>query len=59
MGESLMSKLQCMNCGKDGHKFRHCSKPILSYGIACFIQNEQLLNPKELIDKKDWLCICI
>lgn len=54
-----MTKLQCMNCGENGHKFRYCPKPILSYGIACFIQNEQLVKPKEGIALKDWLCVCI
>lgn len=48
-----------MNCGQFGHKFRNCPKPILSFGIACFIQNKQLRNPKPQHRDDDWLCICI
>ncbi len=26
----------CGNCGKQGHLYRNCNKPITSYGIICF-----------------------
>lgn len=54
-----MENMQCMNCGRTGHKFRNCPLPILSYGVACFILNKQLKEPKKDVDPDEWLCICI
>lgn len=51
--------MQCINCGKKGHKFRHCSNPIQSYGVACFIQNGQLTEPNPSLPENEWLCIGI
>ena len=54
-----MDMVICMNCGQKGHKFRACPEPILSYGIACFIQNKQLKHPREDIESNTWLCLAI
>ena len=48
-----------MNCGQKGHKFRECSKPILSFGIACFIKNSQMKHPLNTIKEDEYACICI
>jgi 8-oxo-dGTP pyrophosphatase MutT (NUDIX family) len=39
----------CLNCGKQGHKFKSCDEPIISYGIVCFnmvsiVNNKQIKN---------------
>jgi 8-oxo-dGTP pyrophosphatase MutT (NUDIX family) len=38
----------CLNCGKQGHQFKSCDEPIISYGIVCFniadINNKQIEN---------------
>lgn len=26
----------CLNCGKNGHQFKSCTEPIISYGLICF-----------------------
>ena len=54
-----MDMVICMNCGQKGHKFRECPEPILSYGIACFIQNKQLKHPRKDIELNTWLCLGI
>lgn len=51
--------MECMNCGKIGHKFRSCPKPIMSYGIACFIKNKQLARPNTRVSPDEWMCIFI
>ena len=27
--------IYCNNCGNEGHLYRHCRLPVLSYGILC------------------------
>ena len=39
----------CMNCGKNGHSFHNCSKPIMSNGIIAFTNFK---------DKLKYLLIC-
>lgn len=39
----------CLNCGKQGHQFKSCDEPIISYGVICFnigniINNKQIEN---------------
>lgn len=34
----------CGNCGKIGHIYRNCNKPITSYGIICFRNNTSTIN---------------
>jgi 8-oxo-dGTP pyrophosphatase MutT (NUDIX family) len=39
----------CLNCGKQGHQFKSCDEPIISYGIVCFnmgtiVNNKQIEN---------------
>jgi len=40
----------CNNCGNEGHLYRHCRLPVLSYGVLC-IDNDKLL----MIQRKDSL----
>ena len=44
-----METIKCRNCGNKGHKLRNCKFPRLSYGIALFNNNKELL----LIEKRD------
>jgi 8-oxo-dGTP pyrophosphatase MutT (NUDIX family) len=39
----------CNNCGSQGHIYRHCTLPVLSYGIICFTNENKLL----MIQRKD------
>tara|TARA_B000000475_G_C15993477_1_gene446000 strand:- start:346 stop:1143 length:798 start_codon:yes stop_codon:yes gene_type:complete len=34
----------CTNCGKTGHHFRSCKKPITSSGIICFRKNNNIIE---------------
>jgi len=45
-----MNNLFCGNCGKEGHIYRECNKPITSYGIICFRKCIYVSNSIE--DKK-------
>ncbi len=31
----------CNNCGRTGHLYHHCKKPIISLGIILFEKNEK------------------
>ena len=44
----------CSNCGKNGHNYKNCKNPIISYGIMLFkyINNEFKLL---LVQRKDSL----
>tara|TARA_B110000495_G_C23035054_1_gene617838 strand:+ start:53 stop:847 length:795 start_codon:yes stop_codon:yes gene_type:complete len=41
--------IYCNNCGNEGHLYRHCNLPVLSYGILCFTQDKKIL----MIQRKD------
>jgi len=41
----------CNNCGREGHIYRNCKFPVLSYGIVCFTSESKLL----IIRRKDSL----
>ena len=45
-----LKTVYCNNCGNEGHLYRHCRLPVLSYGILC-IDNGKLL----MIQRKDSL----
>ena len=44
-------KAYCNNCGSDGHLYRNCKLPVLSYGILCFTDEHNIL----MIQRKDSL----
>ena len=44
----------CTNCGKNGHHFRSCKKPVTSSGIICFRKNNNKIEYL-LICRKDTL----
>lgn len=49
--------IQCLNCGFYGHGIRTCNYPITSYGIICYLKNNNDENIKYLmIQRKDSLC---
>ena len=31
-----MKTIYCINCGKNGHNYKNCKNPIISYGIMLF-----------------------
>ena len=39
----------CNNCGNEGHLYRHCKLPVLSYGVLLFTNEKKLL----MIRRKD------
>ena len=39
----------CNNCGNEGHLYRNCKLPVLSYGILCFTDEHNIL----MIQRKD------
>lgn len=39
----------CNNCGTEGHLYRQCKLPVLSYGVLCFTRGNKLL----MIRRKD------
>jgi len=41
----------CNNCGKQGHLYNHCQKPIISSGIISFRKNK-------VVNKIEYLMIC-
>lgn len=43
--------IYCNNCGNEGHMYRNCKLPVLSYGILCFTPDDNLL----MIRRKDSL----
>lgn len=43
-----MQKNICLNCGKNGHQYKLCEEPIISYGIVCFNINSLLINNKQI-----------
>lgn len=42
--------IYCNNCGNEGHLYRHCRLPVLSYGILCIDKDKVLM-----IQRKDSL----
>ena len=34
--------IMCINCRKDGHTFKDCKMPIISYGILAYKENERI-----------------
>ena len=36
MKKNIQSNTFCTNCGKNGHLYHSCKKPITSSGIICF-----------------------
>ena len=43
--------LYCNNCGNQGHLYRQCKYPVLSYGIICIHESKILM-----IQRKDSIC---
>ena len=43
-------KNNCLNCGKNGHIFKFCSEPIISYGLVCFNINNMLNISSDIIE---------
>lgn len=43
--------IYCNNCGNEGHLYRNCKLPVLSYGILCFTNQNKIL----MIRRKDSL----
>ena len=41
----------CNNCGNEGHLYRQCRLPVLSYGIICINSENKIL----MIRRKDSL----
>ena len=39
----------CNNCGNEGHLYRQCKLPVLSYGVLLFTNDKKLL----MIQRKD------
>jgi len=39
----------CNNCGNEGHVYKHCRYPVLSYGVICFTRDDNIL----MIQRKD------
>jgi ADP-ribose pyrophosphatase YjhB (NUDIX family) len=44
----------CNNCGKNGHTFKNCSEPVVSYGLICFYNKKTILKNNELILNNDF-----
>ena len=44
-----MNIIYCNNCGNEGHLYRHCKLPVLSYGVLLFTHDKKLL----MIQRKD------
>lgn len=41
--------IYCNNCGNEGHVYKHCRYPVLSYGVICFTKDKKIL----MIRRKD------
>ena len=41
----------CNNCGNEGHLYRNCKLPVLSYGMLCFTDEHKIL----MIQRKNCL----
>ena len=39
----------CNNCGKQGHLYNQCKKPIISSGIIAFRNNEKKISANDTI----------
>ena len=50
MKKNIQSNSFCTNCGKNGHLYHSCKKPITSSGIICFRKNKD--------NKFEYLMIC-
>ena len=50
MKKNIQSNTFCTNCGKNGHLYHSCKKPITSSGIICFRKNKD--------NKFEYLMIC-
>jgi len=46
----VVKNVYCNNCGNEGHLYRHCRLPVLSFGVLC-IEGEKIL----MIQRKDSL----
>ena len=42
--------IYCNNCGNEGHLYRHCRLPVLSFGVLCIDKDKVLM-----IHRKDSL----
>jgi 8-oxo-dGTP pyrophosphatase MutT (NUDIX family) len=52
MSERLSSRtVYCNNCGNEGHLYRQCRLPVLSYGVICINDDNKIL----MIRRKDSL----
>jgi len=52
MSERLSSRtVYCNNCGNEGHLYRQCRLPVLSYGVICINSDNKIL----MIRRKDSL----
>lgn len=40
MTEMIVKNNICRNCGANGHLYKYCKKPIMSFGIICYRKNE-------------------
>ena len=49
-------KIQCLNCGHYGHAIRTCNYPITSYGILCYLVENNKDIKYLMIQRKDSLC---
>ena len=49
--EQICSRvIYCNNCGNEGHLYRQCRLPVLSYGVICInSQNKILMIKKRFI----------
>lgn len=43
----------CINCGERGHIFKYCNKPVISYGIILYKENEKKKLEYLMIERRD------